>query len=213
MPPRLRRLVLERAEGNPFFVEELLGTLIDRGVIERSGDTWLVHEPPADFVVPDTLQSVLAARVDLLEPADKETLQAAAVVGRTFWAGPVGELVAEHEVDFGRLEERDFIRRSPSSSIAGEHEFTFKHALTREVAHTTIPKAKRARLHAAVAGWLEEIGDISERHAPLLAHHYAESVRPEDVDLAWSGDHAEAERLRAMARKWLARAAELARGR
>ena len=90
---------------------------------------------PPDFVVPDTVQAVLAARIDLLEPAEKAALQAAAVIGRTFWSGPVYELLEGVEPDLRLLEERDFIRHRSGSSIAGEREFVIKHALTREVAY------------------------------------------------------------------------------
>ncbi|MBA2461623.1 MAG: AAA family ATPase, partial [Actinobacteria bacterium] len=104
VPARLRRLLLERAEGNPFFLEELLATLIDRGDLERRGDEWSVREPTADLAAPDSVQAVLAARIDLLPPGAKAALQAAAVIGRTFWAGPVRELLGGEEVDFRGLE-------------------------------------------------------------------------------------------------------------
>jgi DNA-binding SARP family transcriptional activator/class 3 adenylate cyclase len=210
LPERLRRLVLERSEGNPFFLEELLRAFIDHGLLVREGKGWIARETPADFAVPDSVQSVIAARIDLLEPAVKGALQAAAVVGRIFWAGPVVQLLGGSEVDWRALEERDFVRRRPGSMLAGEREFGFKHALTREVAYSSLPKAQRGRLHAAFAAWVEALGDGRDEHAPLLAHHYAEAVRPEDVDLAWSGEEPQLEALRAKARTWLRRAAELA---
>jgi DNA-binding SARP family transcriptional activator/class 3 adenylate cyclase len=207
---RLHRLVLERAEGNPFYLEELLATLIDRGLLERSNGDWIARDPPADFAIPDSVQSVLAARIDLLDATAKAALQAAAVVGRVFWAGPVAELLGIAEIDWSALEERDFVRRRPDSTLVGEREFAFKHALTREVAYSSLPKARRGRLHAAFAAWLERLGDGRDEYAPLLAHHYAEAVRPEDVDLAWPGEEDEVERLRTKALLWLRRAAELA---
>jgi tetratricopeptide (TPR) repeat protein len=115
--------------------------------------------------------------------------------------------------DLDLLAEREFIRRRAGSSIAGEREYAIKHALTREVAYESVPKARRAQLHAAFAGWLERIGEGSDEHASLLAHHYAESVRPEDLDLAWSGREVEAAKLRAKAVGWSRRAARLAIGR
>src|SRR5438094_176776 len=93
LPPSVRNAVVERAEGNPFFVEELLATLIDRGVLVRRNGGWSCAELPPGFEVPDTVQAVLAARIDLLPPAEKAALQAAAVIGRIFWTGPVYELV------------------------------------------------------------------------------------------------------------------------
>src|SRR5206468_3563297 len=77
LPPQVRAVVLERAEGNPFFVEELVRTLIDQGVLERRNGAWSARELSGDFVVPDTVQAVLAARIDLLAAADKAGLQAA----------------------------------------------------------------------------------------------------------------------------------------
>jgi class 3 adenylate cyclase len=213
LPAGLREVVVTRAEGNPFFVEELIGTLIDRRLLERKNGSWTLDELPADFAVPDTVQAVVAARVDLLEPDEKEALQAASVIGRIFWAGPVYELVRGAQPDLGILEERDFIRRRPGSTIAGDREYAIKHALTHEVAYASLPKARRARLHADFARWLERNGEARDEYAPLLAHHYAEAVRPEDVDLAWAGTAAELEDLRSRALVWLRRAAQLAIGR
>ncbi len=213
LPVGLREVVVQRAEGNPFFVEELLGTLIDRQLLERQNGSWRLADLPSDFAVPDTVQAVVAARVDLLEPDEKQALQAASVIGRIFWAGPVYELVGEAKPDLRILEERDFIRRRPGSSIAGDREYAIKHALTREVAYASLPKARRAELHAAFARWLERTGDGRDEYAPLLAHHYAEAVRPDDVDLAWAGAAGELEELRARAVTWLRRASELAIGR
>jgi class 3 adenylate cyclase/Arc/MetJ family transcription regulator len=213
LPVPVRRVVVERAEGNPFFVEELVRTLIDRGVLERRNGGWTARDLPDDFVVPDTVQAVLAARIDLLAPPEKAALQAAAVIGRTFWAAPVHELLEGVEPDLHVLEERDFIRSRSSSSIVGEREFAIKHALTREVAYGSLVTAKRARLHARFAAWLERAGEGRDEHAALLAHHFAEAVRPEDVDLAWPEDDADFRRLRERAVSWLRRAAGLAVGR
>ena len=209
LPESVREVVVERAEGNPFFVEELLATLIDRGVLERRNGGWTCAELPEGFEIPDTMQAVLAARIDLLPPAEKSALQAAAVIGRVFWTGPVYELVGGMP-DFELLAERDFVRRRAGSSLPGEREYAIKHALTREVAYGSLPKARRAQLHAAFAGWLERSSSGSDEHASILAHHYAEAVRPEDADLAWAEREADVERLRAKAVAWSQRAAEAA---
>ncbi len=118
------------------------------------------------------------------------------------------ELVAGLEPDLGALEGRDFIRRRSTSSLAGEVEYVFKHALTREVAYNGLTKARRARLHADFARWIERVGEGRDEHAPLLAHHYAEAVLPEDVDVAWPEGGAEVDALREKAVSWLERAAE-----
>jgi tetratricopeptide (TPR) repeat protein len=159
------------------------------------------------------VQAVLAARIDLLEEAEKTALQAAAVIGRVFWTGPVYELIDGLAPDLHLLETRDFIRKRPVSSLAGEVEYAFKHALTREVAYGTLTKTRRAQLHTQFADWLERLGEGRDEHAPLLAHHYAEAVRPEDVDVAWPDGGPELERARAKAVSWLERAAEAAMSR
>ena len=187
--------------------------LIDRGLLARENGRWTVSQSASEIDVPDSVQALLAARIDLLDPTDKEALQTAAVIGRVFWTGPVYELLAG-EPDFRALEERDFIRLRSGSSIPGQREYAIKHALTREVAYASLPRARRARLHAGFAAWLERFAGASgDELAPLLAHHYAEAVRPEDVDLAWSGEEAELAKLRESAILWLRRAAELAVGR
>jgi tetratricopeptide (TPR) repeat protein len=117
------------------------------------------------------------------------------------------------EPDFGLLEDRDFIRRGAGSSRAEDVEYTIKHALTREVAYGSLPKARRAQLHAKFADWLERASEIKDERASLLAHHYAEAVRPDTFDLAWREEPAQVERLRERAVEWLERAAELAVGR
>ncbi|HXG76974.1 MAG TPA: adenylate/guanylate cyclase domain-containing protein [Gaiellaceae bacterium] len=213
LPEEVLAALVERAEGNPFFVEELVGSLAEAGVLERANGAWQVREVPDAFAVPDSVHAVLAARLDRLPAAEKAALQAAAVIGRVFWAGPVRHLLAGVEADYGLLEERDFVRRNASSSLTGEEEYAFKHALTREVAYGSLPKARRGRLHAAFAEWLRETDRARDEHAPLLAYHYSEAVLPEDADLVWEGDRAEHERLRGEAVAWLRRAAELARSR
>ena len=209
LPAELSELVVERAEGNPFFVEELLGVLIDRGLLARQNGGWVLRELPDEFSVPDSVHAVLAARIDLLGAPEKAALQAAAVIGRVFWTGPVYELV-EATPDLRVLEDRDFVRRRAGSTMAGEREYVIKHALTREVAYESLPRARRARMHAAFAGWLERVGRGRDDLASLLAHHYAEAVRPEDLDLAWQDEQDELQRLRAKALHWLESAAQLA---
>jgi hypothetical protein len=211
LPTSLRDVVVERAEGNPFFVEELVSTLIDMHVLRRENGAWSVGELPSDFQVPDSVQAVLAARIDLLPAADKAALQAAAVIGRIFWTGPVYELVGgDVRPDFGLLEDRDFVRRRVGSSIAGEREYAIKHALTREVAYASLPKARRAQLHAAFAAWLSRRAEGNDDHAELLAHHYLEAVRPDDADLAWTGRDEQLVELRQQAVTWARQAAALA---
>lgn len=210
--PEAARALLRRAEGNPLFVEELLATLIERGALDVTGG-WDVARVPADAALPDSVHAVLAARIDTLSPEEKAALQAAAVIGRVFWPNAVRELLGGAEPDFGALERRDFIRRSSGSSLVGEREFVFKHALTREVAYGSLTRRDRARLHGDLGTWLERRGGSRDEDAGRLALHYAEAVRPEDSDLAWGDEPDRYEELRAKAVTWLRRAAELAAGR
>src|SRR5207302_11460846 len=177
LPDVAGRRLVDRAEGNPLFLEEMLEGLIDRGLVSREDGGWAVADLPDDIEIPDSVQAVVASRIDLLGPAEKDALQAAALVGRVFWAGPVYDLV-NGEPDLRLLEDRDFVRRRIGSSLEGEREFAFKHAITREVAYESLPKAKRARWHADVAGWIERRIGARDEVAPMLAHHYAAAVRP-----------------------------------
>jgi len=212
-PPQGIWGVVAQAEGNPFFVEEVLGSLIDQGWLERRDGGWTMTELPPGLVVPDSVQAVVAARIDLLGPAEKEALQAASVIGRVFWSGPVYELCAGSRPELHQLEERDFIRLRSVSSIDGEREYVIKHAVTREVAYASIPRSRRAHLHAVFAGWVERFAGERDDYAPILAHHYAQAASPQDADLAWASEPDTLVDLQQKAIEWLRPAAELAIGR
>jgi class 3 adenylate cyclase/tetratricopeptide (TPR) repeat protein len=199
-----RDLVIGHAEGNPFFLEEVLAELIDRRLLERRNGGWILRDGERGLGIPDSVQGVLAGRIDLLTSPAKTALQAAAVVGRSFSPAALASLVGS-AAEVRTLVERGFIR-------ASEPELVFKHALTREVAYGSLPKAERARLHASYADWLEE-QEEGDARAGTLAYHYAEAVNPEIAELAWRDRADEAERLRANALDWLRRAADLALGR
>jgi class 3 adenylate cyclase/tetratricopeptide (TPR) repeat protein len=212
LPRELLELVIDRTEGNPFFAEELLQSLIDQGVLESVDGRWAARTRTLQLseAVPDSVQALLAARIDLLEPAEKAALQAAAVIGRTFWTRPLYELLDGTEPDLHVLEERDFIRRRPGSSRPGDVEYVIKHSLTREVAYVSLTKTRRAQLHARVAEWLEQAGGGRDEDSALLAHHYYEAVRPEEAGTAWEQDPAHRQVLERKAAKALTRASELA---
>jgi len=210
LPESVRDLLVSRSEGNPFFAEELIESLVDSGVLQKRGDRWEAAAPPERVSMPDSVRGVLDARIDLLPPPEKAALQAASVIGRVFWESPVRELI-DGDADFALLEERDFIRRREGSRFAGDREHAIKHALTREAAYAGIPRARRARMHAALAQWIEEHAETEDDDvASLLAHHYADAVRSEDVELAWAGDDATYARTRTKALEWLMRAAQAA---
>jgi class 3 adenylate cyclase len=180
LPTSVHDQILERAEGNPFFLEEIVRHLIDEGRIVREGDRWRAAETIAGVRIPDTVQAVLAARIDLLEPDEKRALQRAAVVGRVFWPAPVrrllngdGERITQ---TLGRLEERELVLSRLGSSVAGEPEFIFKHVLTRDVAYESLPRRERGPAHEQVANWIEETaGTRGREFGELLAYHYVEA--------------------------------------
>jgi hypothetical protein len=194
-----RELVVRHAEGNPFFVEEVLSDLLDRELLTRRHGGWTLDA--GALTIPDSVQGVLAARIDLLDPPAKNALQAAAVIGRSFSTAGLAALVGS-AAEVRTLVERGFVRPT-------EPELVFKHALTRDVAYGGLPKAERARRHAAYADWLQG-EDTSDGRAGTLAYHYAEAVDPKIADLAWRDRDEDAARLRASALRWLRRAAELA---
>ena len=199
LPVPVQRRIVERAEGNPFFLEEILRKLIDEGRIVRDGDRWRASGDIGDVEIPDTVQAVLAARIDLLEAEEKRALQAAAVVGRVFWPSPVARLIDGDgeglEDVLARLEDRELVLGRLGSSLEGEREFIFKHVLTCDVAYESLPRRERARAHAEVAGWLETTaGERRHEFAELLAYHYLAAHReataggvPTDGDALRSG--------------------------
>jgi class 3 adenylate cyclase/tetratricopeptide (TPR) repeat protein len=182
LPSDVHRRILEQAGGNPFFLEEIVRRLVDGGHVVQDGDRWRATGDIETVEIPDTVQAVLAARIDLLEPASRSALQAAAVVGRIFWPGAVGRLVSGNDAGLDEalvpLLARDLVRRRPTSVLAGETEFSFKHVLTRDVAYETLPRTERATAHAAVAAWLEDtVGERRGEFVELLAHHTVQAYR------------------------------------
>jgi class 3 adenylate cyclase len=203
LPYAVRERILERAGGNPFFLEEIIRQLIDVGVIVRSGQRWRAAEGVVYVEIPDTVQGVLAARLDLLAPEEKRTIQLASVVGRIFWPGPVVELLGGDGSELydvlGRLEARELIIERLGSAIAMELEYIFKHILTRDVAYESLPHRERAIAHAKVAEWMERMaGDRRGEFAELLAYHLKEAYRG-----AHSDPHVDAERVQELRRKAL----------
>jgi len=174
-----RARILERAEGNPFFVEEILRMLIDQGALEHRDDGWVATPHLADIPLPDSVHGVIAARIDLLEAGPREALRRCAVMGRVFWPSAVG---VEEDV-VGSLARRGLVSEQPASVVAGMREFAFKHALTRDVAYQSLPRPERRRLHRRVAEWVEHVapGRYAEM-GEIAAYHYLEAVRYGDDD-------------------------------
>lgn len=193
LPISLRSSILSKAEGNPYFVEEIIRMLIDRGILVCNDEEWEVapQDPDTTFAavvsaaIPDTVQGVLAARIDLLSQQEKRLLQHAAVAGRTFWKGALAYLAQEMNPEalnqaLEGLRRKDFLQENerPTGMIL-EHDtqYSFKHVLVRDVAYASIPRARRAREHARMAEWLERTaaGHIDE-FIELLAYHYHQAV-------------------------------------
>ena len=174
-PEAVRQSILARAEGNPFFLEEIVRRLIDERLIVRVDERWRVQRELIDVEIPETVQGVILARIDLLSPAERRALQEAAVVGRVFWSSAVGRLVGT--ADPGEILHtlclRELIAERLSSTISGETEYVFKHILTRDVAYESLPRRERAQAHVKVAAWIEDMtGMRSAELTEVLAHHY-----------------------------------------
>lgn len=197
MDPGDRARVLGRAEGNPFYLEQLTTHLHDTG---REG-------------LPDTLQSLLGARLDALGVPDRRVLQEAAVVGRAFWVQPLeAALPGERIVPrLALLERRRFVVRRPISTLPGHDEYAFRHALIHDVAYRTIPRSRRARAHARAGAWLEGIaGARADEVGDLLAHHFEAALDSAPAD---AGEAAGQAIVREKAIDYLVRAGEAARRR
>ncbi len=180
VPDELTDLIVERADGNAFYVEELVKMLIEDGVIETADveDPWIVHvERLAAERVPATLTGVLQTRIDSLAPAERDTLQRSSVVGRVFWDGAVASLGQDGiEATASSLDEarqRELVLRHSRSSFDDNAEFVFKHALLRDVTYETVLLRDRQRLHGLVADWIaHHSGDRLLEFASLIATHH-----------------------------------------
>jgi class 3 adenylate cyclase/tetratricopeptide (TPR) repeat protein len=210
--------VREKAEGNPFFLEEIIQRLIDEGALVREDGRWRATERAATVRLPDTIHALLAARIDALPPQEKTVLQQAAVVGRIFWPGSLTSSTSQAGVsvndELRALERKGLVTVRPISTIHGEPEYTFRHVLIRDVAYASVPKARRAVAHAETGRWIEALaGDRLEEFGELLAYHYAAAAAGEDADLAWAGDPSGREEIRRRAFEVLLRAGGAARHR
>jgi len=155
--------LVEVAEGNPLFLEELVASIAELG---DSG------------TIPVTVREAIASRIDAMPAAARTVLLSAAVIGKTFWREVLSAVGGGADVDgpLAVLEARDLVRREATSQLAGDVEFTFKHMLIHDVAYSTVPRATRRERHAAVARYIEEaIESSSDTLAWVLAHHWREA--------------------------------------
>jgi len=156
--------LLARAGGNPLYAEEF-ARLVAEG--RSTGD------------LPEGVQGLIAARLDALPTAEKELLQGAAVVGKVFWLGAASAIAEAPRWTAGErlhaLERKEFVRRDRRSTVAGEEQYAFWHALVRDVAYGQIPRVRRIQHHRSAAGWIESLGRPDD-HAEMLAHHYLSAL-------------------------------------
>ena len=176
LPAETHEALLARAGGNPLYAEQYARLLEDRVF--------------AELPMPETVQGVIAARLDALDSGQKALLQDAAVVGKSFWLGALTSISALEsraaEVSLHALERKGFVRRERETSIEGDTEYAFPHVLVRDVAYGQIPRSPRSEKHRLAARWIESLGR-SEDHAEMLAHHYGEALalaRAAGVDTA-----------------------------
>jgi class 3 adenylate cyclase/tetratricopeptide (TPR) repeat protein len=172
MPAEAQQAILGQCGGNPLYVTEFVRYAADRGLVD---DIAAGKEIP----LPDSVQALIAARLDLLDKNDKAVLQASAVVGRVFWTAVVSSMRPDLEVRpaLHRLVTRELVRPVRESSMRGQEEHKFFHSLIQDVAYGQIPRAERASLHEAAGRWLEAVsGERAVDVAELLAHHLTQAV-------------------------------------
>ncbi len=176
LPKALRDRVLDRAEGNPLFVEEVVRMLIDRGIVVQQDGRWVSSPDAHDVAVPESVEAIIRARLDTLPRPERALLQVASVVGRIFETSAVATLVDDGEPIEPRLEDavlRDLVTEEPVL----EPSYRFKHILIRDVAYASLPKSRRADLHARVAKWLDSCGaGRTDEVADIRAYHLEQAV-------------------------------------
>ncbi|HET9326108.1 MAG TPA: protein kinase [Candidatus Eisenbacteria bacterium] len=187
VPSELRDMIVERADGNPFYIEELIKAFIDDGVIVKGDVSWTVDRSRLSSVrVPSTLTGVLQSRLDSLPLPLQQLLQRVSVVGRMFWQAAAVHFSREEGLGADEvqsmledLRNREMILRREESSFAGTIEYVFRHAILRDVTYETLVPRQRRALHKLTADWLLEIGgERAGEHTLLVAEHYERAGEP-----------------------------------
>lgn len=156
LPANVRQMILDKAEGNPFYVEEVIRSLLDRKLVVREGERWHATREIATIAIPDTLAGVITARLDRLDEEARHTAQTAAVLGREFEYAPLMELsdaAATLEPALDVLQARELVRAKQDASLRA---YLFKHALTQETAYNSLLLSKRRSLHKRAAVYMQE---------------------------------------------------------
>jgi class 3 adenylate cyclase len=176
-PQELVDFVVERTDGNPFFLEEIINSLIETGTLAATDGTWEVTGSLMDADVPTSVRGVIAARIDRLEPSRRKVLREASVVGRDFLYEVIREVASETDTldpSLSALETADLIRERDDQE---DLEYFFKHALTQDVAYEGLLKQDRVRLHARAAAAIEkQFAGRLEEVTETLAFHYAQGA-------------------------------------
>ncbi len=181
LDPTLEKKIVEKTEGNPFFVEEIMRDLHDRGDLVKSGDRYICNRPINQLEIPNTIQGVLAARMDRLGEDLKQTMQVASVIGRDFAFRPLKNIMELEEEELrGRLTSLVGLEILYEKALYPELEYIFKHALTQEVAYESLLKQRRQEIHGRIARAIEELyADRLPERYELLAYHYGRSGEAE----------------------------------
>ncbi|MAG36569.1 MAG: adenylate/guanylate cyclase domain-containing protein [Dehalococcoidia bacterium] len=185
LPTRLRELIVNRAGGNPFYLEEVVRSLVEAGVLTREGEDWTYTEQAGHVDVPATVEGVLLAHLDRLPPSAKRLVQEAAVLGTAFEASLLHAVVSEPdaiEVYLDLLYDAELVEERPRTPGASEHEYRFLHTLAQEVAYQSLLVRRRTELHGKAGAFLEEdCGGNPERLEDLIAlgHHFSLSNEKE----------------------------------
>jgi class 3 adenylate cyclase/tetratricopeptide (TPR) repeat protein len=180
LPVETQIVLLTRSGGNPLYAQEFVRMLIDRGYLRREGASWKL-ETDETLPLPESVQGIIAARLDALSSEEKDLLQDASVLGKVVWTGALAAIsqiphpLAEERLH--GLRRKEFLRHERRSSVAGETQYAFLHLLMRDVAYGQIPRAERADKHRLAAEWLESLpADRAEDRAEMLAHHYLSAL-------------------------------------
>jgi class 3 adenylate cyclase/tetratricopeptide (TPR) repeat protein len=181
LPSDLRDRIVRAAEGNPLFVGEMLGSLVDQGLLQRNEDRWVFEGEPSELEVPPSIQALLAARLDALAGIERSVLQRGAVIGEVFYSGAVTELAPEdarHLVpsSLTLLSDKEFIT-TEESTLAGNDAYGFHHALIRDAAYGSVLKRARADLHERFAAWLQRVVGDSAEYEEIIGYHFEQAYR------------------------------------
>ncbi len=180
LPDSLRRRIQDRADGNPFFVEEIVRSLIDEEVVRRQGQAWVVGQEIEKIEIPDNVQSLLAARIDRLESETRHVLQLASVIGRSFYYRVLQQIAEARPALKSHLADLQRAQMILEAGRRPELAYMFRHALTQETAYRSILRQQRRVFHSRVAKALEMLfPDQLDEHAALLAIHYEQAEAPE----------------------------------